>query len=61
MKPFLEEITVWSIFSNYLVYKPVAPDEGHEYFHILDLDKRREGKEAIVRVWDFTRGNDQCN
>ena len=54
---FIEEITVWNVFYNYLVYKPTAPDEGNEYFYIVDLSK---GTPTTVRVKDFTKSDKTC-
>ena len=48
-------MSVWIIFYNYFVYKPTAPDENNEYFHIVNLKKN-----ARVLIKDFTNGDKTC-
>jgi hypothetical protein len=52
----IEEVTVWNIFYQYFIYKPASPDEDHEYFHIVNLEKNN----ATLLVEDFTKGDKSC-
>jgi hypothetical protein len=52
----LDEITTWNIFHQYLIYKPEAPDENSEYFHLINLEKNN----ATYLIEDITNNDPSC-
>ena len=52
----LDEITTWTIFYKYLMYKPEAPDENSDCFHIINL----ENGNSTILVEDFLEGDREC-
>jgi hypothetical protein len=57
----VEEVEMWNIFYNYFTFKLQEPDEGSEFFHIVNLAQQN----AEILVSDFTqfdgsRKDDQC-
>ena len=42
---------MWSIFFEFFTFKVQEPDEGHEYYHIVNLAQ----KNAEILVTEFTK------
>ena len=47
----LAEITVWTVFYQYFIYKPEEPDENHDCFYLIDL----ENGNATILIEDFVK------
>jgi hypothetical protein len=50
----IAEVKVWTIFYDYFIFKPEAPDENDGYFHIVNL---KNGNSTIL-VQDFIKDKD---
>jgi hypothetical protein len=47
-------VKCWNIYFNYFIYKPEAPDDRHEYIHLVNL----ENKNSMILIEDFVHDPD---